>query len=152
MSRFQMVESRSGVDFINPKRQNLYYLKHFHCSISYKPYGQNFHNITPKNDDVFKVQFHNKNLALKMPKWASKTLTLPTCCSIIVAKKLAFLSQNIYFGVFTPLKNAGIKAFIKLTPGIQWLNKNTLMKSLTVEFMLTLEPQCTLEEVDDVVL
>ena len=25
----------------------------------------------PKNDGVFKVKFHNKNLALKMPKWAT---------------------------------------------------------------------------------
>ena len=41
----------------------------------------------PKNDGVFKVQFHNKNLALKMPKlatkmpkWATKMLEQATCC------------------------------------------------------------------------
>ena len=28
--------------------------------------------------------------ATKMPKWATKTLKLATCCSIFVAKKLAF--------------------------------------------------------------
>ena len=40
-----------------------------------------FSHITPKNDGVFKVQFHNTNLALKMPKWATKMLHLATYSS-----------------------------------------------------------------------
>ena len=43
----------------------------------------------------------------KMPKWATKMLgnmLLNICC------------QNIFFGIFTPIKNAGVKAFMKLTP------------------------------------
>ena len=31
-----------------------------------------FSQHNAKNDGVFKVQFHNKNLALKMPKWVTK--------------------------------------------------------------------------------
>ena len=52
-----------------------------------KALPQNFHNIPPKNDGIFKVQFHNINLSLKMPKWvtitpnwATKMLKLATCC------------------------------------------------------------------------
>ena len=62
----------------------------------------------PKNDGVSKVQFHKTNLALKMPKWATKTPKWTTCCSKFVAPKS---------GVFLPIKNAGVKAFMKLTPG-----------------------------------
>ena len=40
-----------------------------------------------KNDSVFKLQFHSTNLALKTPKWATKTLKLATCCLIFVTKK-----------------------------------------------------------------
>ena len=46
---------------------------------------------------VFKVQFHNTNLALKMPRWATitpkratKMLKLATCCLIFAAEKEAF--------------------------------------------------------------
>ena len=35
-----------------------------------------FRNVTSKNDGVFKVQFCNKNLALKRPKWVFK---MPKC-------------------------------------------------------------------------
>ena len=48
------------------KCQNIY---GFHCSISWKPQCRNFHNIMAKNDDIFKVQFHNMNLALKRVWW-----------------------------------------------------------------------------------
>ena len=48
----------------------------------------------PKNDGTFKFQFHNTNLALKMPEWATimpkweeKMLQLATCFLIFVAKK-----------------------------------------------------------------
>ena len=34
----------------------------------------------PKNDGVFKVQFQNTNLGLKLPKWATKIHKLATCC------------------------------------------------------------------------
>ena len=50
----------------------------------------------PKNDGFFIVQFHNKNLALKTPKWATKMPKWATkmpklaCCSVFGAKKLAF--------------------------------------------------------------
>ena len=54
-----------------------------------------------KNDGVFKVQFHNTNLALKTPKWATikpkwttKMLKFATCCKIFVAKKVAFLTPK----------------------------------------------------------
>ena len=56
-----------------------------------------FSQHQPKNDDIFKVQFHNTNLALKtlkwatiLPKWATIMLKLATCCSIFVAKKMVF--------------------------------------------------------------
>ena len=52
-----------------------------------------------------------------MPKLATKMLKLATFSSIFVAKKIVVLLQNIFFGVFTPIKNSGIKAFMKLTPG-----------------------------------
>ena len=54
-----------------------------------------FSQHNAKKDGVFKVQFHNKNLAFKMPKWvakmpkwATKMLKLVTCCSIFVAIKI----------------------------------------------------------------
>ena len=73
----------------------------------------------PKYDGVFKVQFHNTNLALRMPKWVTKTLKwvtkmlkLATSCPIFVAKKTGVLHAKIC----TPIKNASDKAFLKLTP------------------------------------
>ena len=60
----------------------------------------NFHNKAPKNDSIFKVQFHNTNFALKMPKWATimpkwatKMLELATCCQ----KSGVFIAKTIYF-------------------------------------------------------
>ena len=57
----------------------------------------------PQINGVFKVQFHNENLALKMPKlatkmpkWAAKMLKLVTCCSILVAKKTGIFNAKIY--------------------------------------------------------
>ena len=44
---------------------------------------------------------------------------LATCCSIFVAKKTGVLNAKIYFSAFLhQLKNADIKAFMKLTPGV----------------------------------
>ena len=60
-----------------------------------------------KNDGIFKVQFHKKKLALKIPNWvikmhdwATKMLQLAKCCSIFVAKKLAFLTPKFIFSAF----------------------------------------------------
>ena len=52
-----------------------------------------FSQHNAKNDDFFNVQFHNKNLALKMAKWATNMPKLPTCCSIFFDKRLAFLHK-----------------------------------------------------------
>ena len=48
-----------------------------------------FSQHNAKNDGIFKVQFHNTNLALKnpkwmtlTPKWATKMLKLATCLSL----------------------------------------------------------------------
>ena len=67
----------------------------------------------PKNDSAFKVQFHKKNLALKMPNWAAKMLKwaikmpkLATCCKIFVAKKTGVFITKIYFSVFYTKKTA----------------------------------------------
>ena len=98
-----------GVDFIKPKRQN-------------------FHIITTKNNGIFKVQLHNKNLALKtpkwvtkMPKWAAQMLKLATCCSIFVAKKkLAFLTPKYIFWHFYANKK---------TPTLKLLCNGPLVKS-----------------------
>ena len=61
----------------------------------------------PKNDGVFKVQFHIANLAIKMPKWATimpkwetKMLKLATCCLIFVAKKVVFLTPKQFYWRF----------------------------------------------------
>ena len=59
----------------------------------------------PKNDGVFKVRFHNTNLALKMPKWATKMLKLAKCCSIFCLPKYIFWHFN-----------ANVRALTKLTP------------------------------------
>ena len=60
---------------------------------------------------AFNVQFHYTNLSLKMPKWTTKCSNWQH-----VAKKWPFKRQNIFFGVFTDIRNAGVKAFMKLTP------------------------------------
>ena len=69
---------RHGVNFTKPKCQNLY-LK---CQNAYGIFKFLFikalipkcsqHNA--KNDGVFNVQFYKTNLALKMPKWATKMI------------------------------------------------------------------------------
>ena len=75
----------------------------------------------PKNDGVFKVQFQNTNLGLKLPKWVTKmsnknskisNMLLNICCQ----KNWRIICQNIFFSIFTPTKNASIKDFMKLTP------------------------------------
>ena len=70
----------------------------------------------PKNDGIFKVQFHNKNLALKtskwatkMPKWATKMLKLATCCLAFVAKKVVVLMPKQFYWHF--LANKKMLAF-----------------------------------------
>ena len=51
-----------------------------------------------------------------MPKWARKMLKLAACCSIFVAKKAGVLTPKYIFQHFYTNKNAGVKAFMKLTP------------------------------------
>ena len=75
-----------------------------------------FSQHNPKNDSVVNVQFHNTNLALKMPKWETKTLKLATCCSLFVAKKVAF-EMSKHFLMFLCRKNSGINTFMKLISG-----------------------------------
>ena len=62
-----------------------------------------FSQNNAKNDGISKVQFHNTNLALKMPNWATsmpkwatqmpywatKMLILAICCSIFIAQIVA---------------------------------------------------------------
>ena len=56
-----------------------------------------FSQHNDKNDGVFQVQFHNTNLALKIPtwvtvtpKWATKMLKLATSCIIFATKNRRF--------------------------------------------------------------
>ena len=72
----------------------------------------------PKNEGVFKAQFQNSNLSLKMPKWATvkpkwatKMLKSATWCLIFVAKKVAFSRQKS--GVFSPIKKRRHCGFMK---------------------------------------
>ena len=81
----------------------------------------------PKNDGVFKVQFHIANLAIKMPKWATlmpkwetKMLKLATCRLIFVAKKWCFYRQNNFIGVLSPMKKCRRFGFMILTPDRPW--------------------------------
>ena len=71
--------------------------KRFQCSIS-----------------LYKFGFKNEKMDDYSAKMGNKMLKMKTCCpcSIWVAKKWRFKCQNDLLG-----KNAGVKAYLKLTPG-----------------------------------
>ena len=57
-----------------------------------------------------------------MAKWATKTLQLATCFSIFVAKNTGVFNAKIYFlALLHQLKNVGVKAFMKLTPRVNFI-------------------------------
>ena len=96
----------------------------------------------PKNG-VFKVQFHNKNLALKCQNGRlkcqngqQKCLNWQNVAQYLWPKNWHFYRQNLFFGIFTPLTNAGIKAFVKLTPGKRYfcLTKKVLLTFFASKF------------------
>ena len=63
-----------------------------------------FSQHNAKKDGVFKVQFHNKNLAFKMPKWATKCLNWQHVAQYLLLKNWCFYSKYRVFSILTPIK------------------------------------------------
>ena len=89
-----------------------------------------------KNDGVFKVQFHNTNLALKTLKWATKMQKFATCCLIFVAKKGGVFRATILLAFSCQKKNTGIKAFMKLTPECDLVVRKSISIKLLQRLLL----------------
>ena len=65
------------------------------------------------------LYFKTLKWVTKIPKWSTKMLKLVTRCSIFVAKNTGIFNFKIYFLAFLhQYKNAGIWAFMKLTPEV----------------------------------
>ena len=69
--------------------------------------------------------FKYKNLALKpqngllkIQNGQQKCLNWQHVVQYLLPQKMLFLMPKYIFGVFTPIKNAGVKAFMKLTSGL----------------------------------
>ena len=97
-------------------------------------YSGIYYSITPDNDGIFNVQVYSTNFALRMaelmtkvPEWATKMLELATFCSIFAVEKVAFKMTKYFichFVIFTLIKNAGVKTFMKLTLEVfPWFGK-----------------------------